>query len=64
MERMEVHDLGKDWDEAAGAFMDTAAVMKCLDLVITSDTSIAQPGGALGVPVWVALAWRRIGGGS
>jgi hypothetical protein len=36
-------------------FVDTAAVMKNLDLVITSDTSIAHLAGSLGVPVWVAL---------
>ncbi len=39
-----------------------AAVMKRLDLVITSDTAIAHLAGALGVPVWVALSfvpdWR------
>jgi ADP-heptose:LPS heptosyltransferase len=42
--------------------MDTAAVMKCLDLVITSDTSIPHLAGALGVPVWMATPfapdWR------
>ena len=42
--------------------MDTAAVMKNLDLVITSDTATAHLAGALGVPVWVALCvspdWR------
>ena len=42
--------------------MDTAAIMKNLDLVITSDTAIAHLAGALGVPVWVALPlvpdWR------
>lgn len=42
-------------DETGGAFMDTAAVMKHLDLIITCDTSIAHLAGALGVPVWVAL---------
>jgi tetratricopeptide (TPR) repeat protein len=49
-----------DWsarlDETAGPFMDTAAVMKSLDLVVTSDTAIPHLAGALGVPVWVALA--------
>jgi len=49
-------------DEAAGPFMDTAAIMKNLDLVITCDTAIAHLAGALGVPVWVALSdvpdWR------
>ena len=41
---------------------DTAAIMKNLDLVITSDTCVAHLAGALGVPVWVALSfsgdWR------
>lgn len=52
----------EDLDESGGAFEDTAAVMKCVDLVITSDTAIPHLAGALGVPVWVALPasadWR------
>ena len=55
-------DLGERLDEASGAFMDTAAVVKNLDLVVTSDTAVAHLAGALGVPVWVALPvgpdWR------
>src|SRR5207253_9399671 len=55
-------DLGSRLDETTAAFMDTAAVMKNLDLVVTSDTAIAHLAGALGVPVWVALPlgadWR------
>ncbi len=54
-------DLG-EIDTEHGAFMDTAAIMMNLDLVITSDTSVAHLAGALGVPVWVALPfvpdWR------
>jgi tetratricopeptide (TPR) repeat protein len=50
-----VVDLAARLDESSGPFMDTAAVMQCLDLVITSDTSVAHMAGALGVPVWVAL---------
>jgi Tfp pilus assembly protein PilF len=42
--------------------MDTAAIMRNLDLVIASDTSLVHLAGALGVPVWVALPtepdWR------
>jgi tetratricopeptide (TPR) repeat protein len=57
-----IADLGPDVDESRGAFMDTAAVMMHLDLVITSDTSVAHLAGALGRPVWVALPfsadWR------
>src|SRR5262245_26567420 len=49
-------------DTDHGPFMDTAAIMKTVDLVITSDTSVAHLAGALAVPVWVALPlvpdWR------
>jgi Flp pilus assembly protein TadD len=45
-------------DAGADAFLDTAAVMENLDLIITSDTSIAHLAGALGMSVWVAL--RRV----
>lgn len=50
--------VGDDWDQAAGPFVDTAAIMKNLDLVITADTAAAHLAGALGVPVWVALGTR------
>jgi hypothetical protein len=57
-----VIDLSARLDEATGPFMDTAAVMTHLDLVVTCDTSIPHLAGALGVPVWVALRkipeWR------
>src|SRR5262249_9602387 len=33
-----VTDLGRQLDETAGPFMDTAAVMRSLDLIITADT--------------------------
>ena len=56
--RFSVIDLGEEVDRTGGAFMDTAAIMKNLDLVITSDTATAHLAGALGVPVWVALAAR------
>jgi tetratricopeptide (TPR) repeat protein len=61
-DRLQVVDLADEMDEAAGPFMDTAAVMTQLDLVMTSDTAIAHLAGALGVAVWVALPltpdWR------
>ena len=47
--------LADDVDKTSGAFMDTAAIMQHLDLVITSDTAMAHLGGALGVPTWIAL---------
>jgi hypothetical protein len=53
--------FGPDCD-ADGAFLDTAAIIKNLDLVITSDTSIAHLAGGLGVETWLGLAhvpdWR------
>jgi len=56
-----VIDLGSKLDEE-GAFVDTAAVMQSLDLIISVDSSVAHLAGALGVPVWVALPfspdWR------
>jgi len=57
-ERFAVHSLGEDFDASAGAFMDTAAVMKNLDLVIAADTATAHLAGGLGVKVWVPLATR------
>jgi len=53
----DVVSLGNDFDAAGGAFLDTAAVMKNLDLVITADTSIAHLAGALGVSAWLPLAY-------
>lgn len=50
-----VHSFGSELDERAGTFMDTAAIMRNLDVIITSDTAIAHLAGGLGVPVWVAL---------
>lgn len=34
-------------------FLDTAAIVEQLDLVITADTAVAHLAGALGKPVWV-----------
>jgi tetratricopeptide (TPR) repeat protein len=41
--------------DRAGAFTDTAAILKNLDLVVTVDSAIAHLAGGLGVPVWLAL---------
>lgn len=60
--QLQVRDLGASLDEEHGAFMDTAAIMKSLDLVVTCDSAVAHLAGALGVNVWVALPlaadWR------
>lgn len=52
----------EDLDTNSGAFMDTAALMENLDLIISVDTSIAHLAGALGKPTWILLtknaSWR------
>ncbi len=50
-------DYGDELDRA-GMFLDTAALIKSLDLVITIDSAVAHLAGALGAPVWVALSAR------
>jgi ADP-heptose:LPS heptosyltransferase len=51
-------DLGQYFDD----FVDTAAAIQEMDLVISVDTSVAHLAGALGRPVWTLLPfvpdWR------
>jgi tetratricopeptide repeat protein len=49
---------GMAWSDFTGDlhdFADTAALMECLDLVISIDTSVAHLAGAINKPVWVLL---------
>jgi protein O-GlcNAc transferase len=60
--RFRVIDFGDRLDTDAGPFMDTAAIVQHLDLVVTCDSALAHLAGALCVPVWIALMltpdWR------
>jgi tetratricopeptide (TPR) repeat protein len=59
---MHIITFDGDFDNSHGRFMDTAAVIKNLDLVITVDTSISHLASGLGTPTWVMLPnpadWR------
>lgn len=54
--------LPNDIDTTGGAFTDTAAILKNLDAVVTSDTAIAHLAGAVGTKTWLMLGripdWR------
>ncbi len=60
--RFDLRCFDDTFDTTNGRFMDTAAVIKNLDLVITVDTSIAHLAGAIGTPTWIILPepadWR------
>jgi hypothetical protein len=54
--------LGDFLDESSGPFMDTAAVVANLDLVVSVDSVLGHLAGAMRKPCWVALTfsgdWR------
>jgi Family of unknown function (DUF6165) len=60
--RRDLYDFGGSLDAGPQAFLDTAAVMMSLDLVVMVDTSVAHLAGALGRPVFTMLRvepdWR------
>lgn len=59
---MQIVDFGDELDTAHGRFMDTLAIMKQMDLIISVDTGTCHIAGALGVPIWNLLPtpadWR------
>ena len=61
-EGMVVESPGDDLDDSEHAFLDSAALMQHLDLVVSSDTSMIHLAGALGRPAFLALKfvpeWR------
>jgi tetratricopeptide (TPR) repeat protein len=63
-----VHDFAEELDREHGAFMDSAALLTQLDVLITSDTAMAHLAGALGVQVFLLLPhqpdWRWGTGGA
>jgi tetratricopeptide (TPR) repeat protein len=63
-----IKTLEPDDSEGLRPFLDSAAIIRQLDLVITSDTALAHLAGAIGAPVWIALPhvpdWRWLMSGS
>ena len=55
-----LRDLRAQLDASAGPFLESAAIIENLDLVIACDSAIAHLAGALGAPVWVALPFCRL----
>ena len=59
---MHVESLGPDFDMGQDAFLDAAAVLEVVDLLVTCDTSMVHLAGALHRTLWVALndapEWR------
>jgi Tfp pilus assembly protein PilF len=59
---MRVVTLGENYDAGPDAFLDAAAVLKALDVFVTTDTALAHLAGALGVKTALLLKavpdWR------
>jgi tetratricopeptide (TPR) repeat protein len=49
------HPEIRQHQDTLGDFSDSAALVECMDLVISVDTSMAHLAGAMGKPVWVLL---------
>ena len=46
-------------DEQIDGFLRTAAILQNLDLIIAVDTGVAHLAGAMGLPVWVMIAYAN-----
>lgn len=57
-----VETLGEGFDSGDDGFIDAAAAIAAMDLIVSCDTSLAHLAGALGQPTWIALniapEWR------
>ena len=57
LEILKQHPEIQQHQDGLGDFSDTAALIACMDLVISVDTSVAHLAGAMGKPVWLLLTF-------
>jgi Flp pilus assembly protein TadD len=56
-DRLPIIDWTAEMDGGPDGFIDTAALMSNMDLIITCDTSIAHLAGGMGLRTWMVLKW-------
>lgn len=56
-DQLPIIDWTPEMDTGPDAFIDTAAVMANMDLILTCDTSVVHLAGALGCPILMPLKW-------
>lgn len=54
---LSIIDWTAEMDVGPDAFLDTAAVMANMDLIVTCDTSVVHLAGAMGCPIIMPLKW-------
>lgn len=61
-QNQQVFEFQNELDKGPNAFEDTSALMKELDLIVTSDTSLPHLSGSIGAPTWLLVKrspdWR------
>lgn len=55
--QLPIIDWTAEMDTGPDAFIDTAAVMANMDLILTCDTSVVHLAGAMGCPIVMPLKW-------
>ncbi|MFZ6845827.1 tetratricopeptide repeat protein [Undibacterium sp. RuTC16W] len=55
---LDAHPSVANWGDSFTDFVDTAALIANLDLVVTVDTSVAHLAAAMGKPVWILIPFN------
>lgn len=54
---IKIHAFDDQFDVTHGSFVDSAAVMQHMDLIISTDTALAHLAGAMGLRTWLLLPY-------